>query len=465
MFLTKDFIQSVVPKVEFCGAALPSTCTFSVDSRTISEGDFFVALKGARVDGHDFMQDALNKGAAGCVISASRKDSLDKLTPAQKKNCSVVIMPDVYEGMVALAAAWRAQFSYPVIGVTGSVGKTTTKEMLAHIVRQAGKSCIASVGTQNTALGAALNILKMRPEHEVAVFEMGISKRGEMARMAEMIRPTTAIITTIGHSHMEGLGSINDIAAEKRDIFKCFKEDSIGIINGDQPLLANISYTHPIIKFGCKMTNQIQARKIQVHGLNTTFMLKLYRERYRLTVPTNHIGPVMNGLAATAAAHVLGIDHALIIKALQAPISVPSRFERRTLKPGLGKGGMLIDDCYNASPESMKAALLAFEKLDMKGKKIAILGDMLELGVNAPFWHRQLGRFLRKVPSLRHVVLVGENVKWAQKTMPTYVTSNIVSTWKDAVSCLPSLLDQESVILVKGSLSMGLKNLVSEVAE
>ena len=177
---------------------------------------------------------------------------------------------------------------------------------------------------------------------------------------------------------------------------------------------------------------------------------------------TNQMGPVMNGLAASAAAHVIGIPSEIIVEGLQAHSPVASRFERRVIK---AKKGVLIDDCYNASPESMKAALLAFEKLEEKGQKIAVLGDMLELGVNAPFWHRQLGRFLRKVPSLQHVVLVGENVRWAQKTMPTYVTSEVVSTWKQALSCLATRLDRECVVLVKGSNSLGLDNIVREVTE
>jgi UDP-N-acetylmuramoyl-tripeptide--D-alanyl-D-alanine ligase len=179
-------------------------------------------------------------------------------------------------------------------------------------------------------------------------------------------------------------------------------------------------------------------------------------------MPTNHSGPVLNGLAVVAAAYVLGIGPDVIIQALQFPVFVPGRFERRSIK---NKRGILIDDCYNASPESMKAALLAFEKLEEKGQKIAVLGDMLELGVNAPFWHRQLGRFLRKVPSLNHVVLVGENIKWAQKTMPSYITCDVVPTWKEAVGCLASKLDKESIVLVKGSLSLGLKNIIQEMAE
>lgn len=462
MRFNREFVKSVIPEAIFYGTDFPEESSFAVDSRVIKPGEIFVALKGVRLDGHDFMQEAIARGARGIIVSQSRQDCLQKLGAEQKASLAIAVVPDSCRALEALATAWRAQFNYPIIGITGSVGKTSTKEMLAHIVQQAGKKYVASSGNQNTVIGAALNILKMRADHDVAIFEMGINKRGEMSLIAGMVRPTTAIITAIGHSHMEGLGSINDIASEKRDIFKYFKEDSIGIINGDQPLLTSIAYSHPVIRIGCKMTNQVQARKIQVLGQNTNFILKLYRDRLRVSMSTNHMGPVMNGLAACAAAHVIGIPAAMIIAGLQSHTPVPSRFERRLIK---AKKGVLIDDCYNASPESMKAALLAFEKLDEKGHKIAVLGDMLELGVNAPFWHRQLGRFLRKVPSLQHVVLVGDNVKWAQKTMPTYVTCEVVPTWKQALSCLTARLTNECVVLVKGSNSLGLENLVREVTE
>ncbi len=462
MHFNREFIKTIVPEALFYGVDFPPDASLVVDSRDLRPGELFVALKGGRVDGHDFIEEAISKGAVGLIISLDQKDCLRKIQAKTKDTLTIVCLPNVAKDIVTLATAWRAKFTYPVIGITGSVGKTTTKEMLAHILRKSGKNCLASSGNQNTLLGVSLNILKMNDQHTIAIFEMGISKRGEMAELAQLVRPTTAIITAIGHSHMEGLGSINDIASEKRDIFKFFKEDSIGIVNGDQPLLTMISYTHPIIKFGCKMTNQIQARKIQVQGAQTHFILKLYRERFRVSMPTNHMGPILNGLAACSAAYVVGVSPSSIVEGLKTIDTVARRFERRPIK---ARKGVLIDDSYNASPESMKAALLAFEKIEEKGQKIAVLGDMLELGVNAPFWHRQLGRFLRKVPSLQHVVLVGENVKWAQKTMPSYVTCQVVPNWKQALSCLKDKLERECVILVKGSRAMELENLVYEITE
>ncbi len=458
----QHFFKSVISDAQFFGATMPVDASLSVDSRTIKKGELFAALGGARVDGHDFILDALNNGAAGIIIAQKRKDCLEKISPVQLRTLFVAIVPDVYNALCKLATAWRQQFSYPVIGITGSIGKTSTKEMLVNVIRHAGKNCIASQGNQNTAIGISLNILKMRAQHDCAIFEVGINKRGEMAKLADILNPTSALITAIGHSHMEGLGSLGDIAAEKRDIFKNFKEDSIGIINGDQPILSTIAYKHPLIKFGCKTINQIQARKIRVDAKSTTFVLKLYKERYTVTLPSNHQGRVFNALGCIAAAHLLNIPHKTIIEGIQQPLSVAGRFETRVVK---NSPAIIINDCYNASPESMKAALLAFEKIESTGTKMAILGDMLELGVTWEFWHRQLGRLLRKAPSVRQVILVGKHSESALKTMPLHVQVEHVPTWKEAADLLAKKIDSTSMILVKASRGIGLDNLVKQFSE
>src|SRR5439155_24810468 len=161
----------------------------------------------------------------------------------------------------------------------------------------------------------------------------------------------------------------------------------------------------------------------------------------------------------TAAAHLLEVPATTIVSVIQDLVPVAGRFEQCALYKG--KGGIVINDCYNANPESMKAALLALQQIETNAQKIAVLGDMLELGVNSPFWHRQLGRFLRKIPSLKHVILVGSLVHWTKRTAPVGLKIDLVATWQDAVSKLEEKLNQESVVLVKGSRAMGLRNLVN----
>lgn len=459
MHFDEFFLKSIVKNITITGL-IPKEPQFSIDSRTIKPGELFVALKGAHVDGHSFIEEALSRGASGVMISHEKKELLTHYV--HKKYCTLLVT-DPYQALIDIAAAWRTNFSYPVIGITGSIGKTTTKETLTRILENQGMNCLSSEGNQNTQLGLALNLLRMRKTHQAGIFELGISKRGEMSKLADMLRPTTALITGIGHSHMEGLGSLADIGLEKREIFKNFNEQNIGFINGDQSLLAQVSYQHPVIKFGTKTTNQIQARKIRVVNSMVRFTLKIYREKSIVQLNHSHAASVNNLLAAAAVAQFLGVDHKTIISSLQSPLSVEGRFEQRAL----GRhAGVIINDSYNASPESMKAALIAFGQLQTPGKKIAVLGDMLELGINSPFWHRQIGRFLRKIPSIRHVILVGSLIQWTKKTVPYGTQVDIASTWQEAAQKLEERLNEQSnyqtAVLVKASQGIKLQHLIDQ---
>ena len=462
MRFDEHFLRGTLSNLTLLHDTFPDDATFCVDTRTLQPGDIFVALPGVNTDGHEFAADALKKGAGGLLISDEQQGVLKDVDSSLLKNTLVVAVSDVLQALTQLATAWRAQFDCPVVAITGSVGKTSTKQIVGQILELHGSNTFVSLGNQNTLIGLALNMLGMREYHESAIFEVGISKRGEMARMVDMLKPTTGLITNIGHCHMEGLGSLHDIALEKRDVFKCFKEDSIGIINGDQPILAGVGYPHPVIKFGSKTTNQIQARKINVDGETIDFVLKIYKNKYNVTLNKTHSGAVFNALAATTIAHHLGIPDSVIVKGIQKPVVVSNRFERRELKDN---SGMMINDCYNANPESMKAALLAFEQIETGSQKLAVLGDMLELGVNSPFWHRQLGRFLRKVPSLKEVILVGDLVEWTKKTVPPGVKAEIVPTWEDAATMLKKKLSGDDVVLVKGSRGIQLEKLVQKFSK
>lgn len=459
MRFDEHFLKGALPDACIISNVFPEEPLFTVDSRTAKPGEIFVALTGNRVDGHNFVKDALQKGVAGVIISEANKQKILEQCKELITNKLVVVVADTLKALVRCAAFWRSQFTYPVVAITGSVGKTSTKEMVSHILTAHGVRHVASKGTQNTRIGISLNMLRMRSHHQAAVFEVGINRRGEMAELAKLVNPTTAVITNIHHTHMEHLGSLADIATEKRDIFKYFTEESVGIINGDQAILANISYVHPLIRFGSKMTNQIQARKVHVDGLSIEFVLKIYKAKYRIRLARIHQGVIFNALAATSVAHYLGIPAAVIVAAIANPPQVPGRFEEKQLKQNRG---ILIDDCYNANPYSMKLALLAFQTFQTKAQKVAVLGDMLELGVNSPFWHRQLCRFLRKVPSLQRVILVGEFMKNAYKVLPVGLQVELVANWQEAIGKLDTILDKESVVLVKGSKAIGLENLVYE---
>lgn len=468
MRFDKQFLVKALPNAILKYENFPRYLNISVDSRTICKEDVFVALKGKHVDGHDFIAEVLVKGAAGLIIEESKLAILSQVDANLLKDKLVVIVKDGLRALISLATAWREQFNCTVVGITGSVGKSSTKEILRNILTKYDITSYVSYGNQNSLIGASINVLKLRENHRVAVFELGISARGEMAELVEIVKPTISVITAIGHSHMAGLGTLSDIAEEKRMIFRLFKEHNIGIINGDQILLAQIGYIHPVIKFGLKTTNQIQARKIRIINNKIQFTLKIYQQKFvNVKINGSHAGAVYNALAASAVACLLNIPAEIIVQGIEAPIQLPGRFQMKTIT--MGQGGMLIDDCYNASPESVKAALVGFDHILSDYKKIAVLSDMNELGVDAAFWHRQIGRVLSKMTSLDEILLVGNYIQEVQKTLPINFKSMSVDHWQVAVDYLQiQLQTQKLLLLIKGSTfgyTQGLAKLVAELTK
>jgi len=206
MRLDEQLLKRAIPDASILYSTFPGDFQFSIDSRTLNKGDIFVALKGSTYDGHDFIQDVLDKGAAGLFIDVDKQDLLKKINVSKLKNILVVVVSDVLNALYSLAKAWRSQFDYPVVAITGSIGKTSTKEIVKTVLdlHDEGKY-LASHGNQNTQLGLALNILRMRSKHKAAVFEVGVARRCQMAQRSALLKPTIALITGIGHSHMEGL--------------------------------------------------------------------------------------------------------------------------------------------------------------------------------------------------------------------------------------------------------------------
>jgi UDP-N-acetylmuramoyl-tripeptide--D-alanyl-D-alanine ligase len=308
----------------------------------------------------------------------------------------------------------------------------------------------------------------MNNDHRAAILEVGISRRGEMGKKVDILRPTIGVITSIAHSHMEFLGQLPDIAKEKQKLFSEFIPGNIGIVCGDQELLDKAYYTHPIIRFGMRTKTLVQARKIYIETKKNPpsahFILKLYKEKREIELQTNHKGYIYNALAASAVAHQLGVPFEKIIGGLQSYNGFEGRFERRRLK---SNGGILIHDCYNANPESMREALLAAHETTATGRKVAVIGDMLELGEKEVFWHRQIGRILGKALSITEVILVGERAKNIAETAPITTNIEFASEWQEALEKLKSKLTKEVVgndlVLVKGSFAMNLKELVEQV--
>lgn len=462
MFCNKAWLEQATPNLKVSGPLDDNniTVTLAIDSRSVEPGQFFIALVGTRVDGHDFIAQAIAAGAIGIIINEEKQTTIQSLLP---QNIIVCTVPDTMKALIDLAKAWRKNLTIPIIGITGSVGKTSTKEMLGSILKAANMNAYVSYKNQNTLIGVSINLLKVSPEHTCAVFELGINDQGEMRELVDVVRPALGLITTITHAHAERIGTLETIAKEKRDIFHYFTSSNVGIISGDHPLLVNMSYHHPIARFGTKTSNHVQARKIAIvekgpDKLSITFTLKWYNQKALVSLPTHHQGMVNNALAAAALAYHLNISLDTVVQGLETYEGTAQRFEMRTMKTK----GKLINDCYNANPESMKAALIAFDRMKTSGTKIAILGNMLELGDRSIYWHRRIGRLIKELSSINGLILVGDLAHHIAYSMPSSIEVSTAQDWQEACELLNKKMPNiaEPLILVKGSLGMSLGRLV-----
>lgn len=478
MILSKDFLKQALPYATFSVSGLSENKSFendsflcanqwvtaAVDSRIVESNEIFVALVGAKVDGHDYLDEALKRGACALIVNQGAVEKIKTIDSDLLKNKLIIVVPDTSNALADLAKAWRNRLNMPVVGITGSIGKTTTKEIVRSILKLANVPFYASHKNQNSFTGLCLNILRVEETNKVAVFEVGISELGEMAVKADILRPTIGLITCIAHSHGSGLGVLQDIANEKRQLFKNFKPNEVGIVFGDQLLLTDFHYSHPIAKFGLKTKNQVQARKINSindENAGLKFILKWYGQKAEVVLKSNHMGMVNNTLAASTIAYFLDIPFEVIVDAVQNYLSFENRFEPKMLKGYLGR---IISDCCNANPESMRAAIVAFDKIKSIGPKIAVLGDMLELGEKEHYWHRQIGRLLNKVSNVDSVILVGERAKAIADTAPGNIKIELAQDWQQAQEILEKmLLVENSLVLVKASAGMHLNKIVKNL--
>jgi UDP-N-acetylmuramoyl-tripeptide--D-alanyl-D-alanine ligase len=476
--LTQDFLSKALPYATFFDGYEKISARawgiyqthpevgVSFDSRTIMPHDLFVPLPGASCDGHDFIEAALQRGACGSLMCRAQLQRKEKLSALLAQNKLFIVVPDVEQALRDLAVAWRAQLTCTVVGVTGSLGKTSTKEMLRTILDTAGSASYVSFKNYNNVLGVSYNILRVPSWSTVAVIEMGINDPGEMRQLVDIVRPTMALITTIAHTHTQGLGnSLASVAREKCEIFAHFKRENIGIIHGDQRILAHHTYPHKVIFFGMRAHNNIRARKVrqlctQDGSFVTEFVLSYGEHEISVRMQGNHPSLVHNALAASSIAYCLQIPLSSIVAGLLAYRGTDGRFQIKKLKDDKG---IILDDCYNASPESMRAALTALMQFTQHGHRIAVLGDMLELGQQERRWHRLIGRVIaQKYSNIDHVVLVGSRAREIGALLPSSLSCDYVNDWQEAVHAVNALLAQQSrsVVLVKASHGMQLDRLV-----
>ncbi|HKJ05310.1 MAG TPA: UDP-N-acetylmuramoyl-tripeptide--D-alanyl-D-alanine ligase [Geopsychrobacteraceae bacterium] len=349
----------------------------STDSRNLKAGELFVPLRGARFDGHDYLIQAVRNGAAACL-----SEEVVAGLPVP-----VIRVTDTLRALGDLAAASRLNLRGPVVAITGSAGKTTTKEMLASILEQQGPG-LKTAGNFNNLIGLPLTLLQLKPEHRWAVIEMGTSALGEIERLTEIAAPDIGIITNVGPAHLETLQGLAGVARAKGELFAGLHE-GVAVINLEDERVARLPVANGVKKVGYGLQGHAEVRATDIHAgagsVSFTLLTGTGRYPVKLQAPGQH--NVLNALAAATAAQVLKIPAEKIISGLEAFRPIPGRMN---LSPMPG-GGLLLDDSYNANPMSAAAALKILWLQEGEGRKIAVLGDMLELGDDAKKMHRDIG--------------------------------------------------------------------------
>ena len=351
---------------------------FSTDSRTLQAGDLFIPLRGEHFDGHDYLTQAVRHGAAACLS----EDVVAGLT------IPVIQVRDTLQALGDLAHAVRQRFGGPVVAITGTSGKTTTKEMLAAILARTGPG-LKSAGNFNNLVGVPLTLFGLCPDHRWAVVEMGMSARGEITRLAQITAPQLGIITNVGAGHLEKLGGISGVARAKGELFIQLPAGGTAIVNADDPQIGQLPLANGVrrVLFGLSPEAQVWASAIIAADGTVAFTLHLPSAEAAVQLPVPGRHNVQNALAAAAAAWVLEVPLEDIVAGLAAFKPCPGRMELVELADDV----LVIEDSYNANPLSMRAALDALQDLGRPGRRIAVLGDMLELGQAARELHFEVG--------------------------------------------------------------------------
>lgn len=419
------------------------------DSRKVTHGCVFVCFPGERVDGHAFAAGAYRDGAAYIVANHPVEG-----VPAER----TVIVPDSALAMVRMASNYRMVFTPRIIGVTGSVGKTTTKEFCYAVLSAFGNT-LKTEGNQNNDIGVPNTLFRLDTDTAYAVVEMGMDHAGEIERLARCVRPSAGIITMIGVSHLENLGTRENILKAKMEICAGLPDGAPLVLNADNDLLptAQIPARLRPVWFGIDQEADVRAREIHTGAQGTDFVIedRLYGS-FPVRIPTAGLHTVSDALSAYAAATRLGLDPAACAAAL-------ANYRTTGMRQHIvEKGGVtVIEDCYNASPDSMKAALSVLESLP-NARKIALLGDMLELGDASEEGHRQTGLWAARAGVHLLIAYGPLSAATAQAAQTQGVTTVHCQTAQEVLQCLRQFVQPGDALLAKASHAMKLEELLQE---
>jgi UDP-N-acetylmuramoyl-tripeptide--D-alanyl-D-alanine ligase len=425
----------------------------STDSRRVAAGELFFALRGEHFDGHDFVVAAGERGAAAAVVDAAGGDRLRGTA-----GLPLIVVADTRIALGELAARWRGRFSLPVIGVTGSNGKTTNKEMIASILKAAfgAKAVLATSGNLNNDIGLPLTLLGLGDEHRAAVVEMGMNHPGEIACLARIARPTVALVTNAQRAHLEGMGSIEEIAAEKGSIFSSLGKDGVAVFNADDPWAGLWRAQSAHCRRRCfslggraEVSGQCRMRGLENH---VSIAADGQRIEIDLTLPGAH--NARNALGAAATALAAGVPLAVVRQGLADFRGIEGRLQRRA---GL-HGALVLDDTYNANPDSVQAGIDVLAATI--GRKIMVLGDMGEIGEMTGQFHNEIGGYA-KSQGIDRLLAFGESSALAAKNFGAGGTH--FRRVEDAVTALLRELTPETTVLVKGSRFMRMERVIKAI--
>jgi len=430
----------------------------SIDSRNIKEGELFVAIKGDRFDGHDFVPDAIKKGAWGALVE---RTVLEKKFESLGGLKNILPVEDTLYALQEMSHLHRKKFSVPVVGITGSNGKTTTKEMLAEILKQQGP-VLKNEGNLNNHIGVPLTLLKLDAKHKAAVVEMGMSAPGEIDTLARLVSPTVGVITNIGPAHLEFLGSLDIIAQAKGELFGNIRPEGTAVLNADDRYFKTMQskFHGRIMTFGIENKADVQASEIRQDKDFTDF--KISTDGLAVNVRLRAVGKhnVYNALAAAAAAIAVGLSIDAVKYGLDAFAPIAMRSEIKQLQ-----GRTVLADCYNANPASMEAALVTLMSLKSNKQAVAVLGDMLELGTSSAREHRAIGATAVRL-GVDVLITIGalakHTVEGAIKAGMSKERIFETQTHAEAAALIRKHSRPGDAVLVKGSRGMKMEKILEE---
>ncbi|MBB3522549.1 UDP-N-acetylmuramoylalanyl-D-glutamyl-2,6-diaminopimelate--D-alanyl-D-alanine ligase [Rhizobium sp. BK456] len=462
LWTTEDMIAAMAGRPF---GTLPEGITgISIDSRSISPGEAFFAIKGDHVDGHDYASMAVANGASLLVVSEARLPAMGRLT------VPMIVVEDVLAALGRLGLASRERSKARIIAVTGSVGKTTTKEMLRHVLSPSGK-VHASVASFNNHWGVPLTLARMPDDTDYGVFEVGMNHPGEIRPLVEMIRPDVAIITTIAPAHLGNFKNIKEIAAAKAEIFEGVEPGGHVVLNRDNDQFNFLDRTaqslgiEHIHSFGQHAKAEFRLAEFNGADENSTLWLTIGGETLEVAIgaPGRHIAE--NALAALGVVRIVGADMERAIAAIATLKPEKGRGKRHRLSIGSGSF-TLIDESYNANPASMRAAiaLLAASEPTSRGRRIAVLGDMLEMGEYAQKVHTDLAVPLLAA-GIEHVWLAGAEMAALKESLPESVHVEYRENTAELTDYVLNSVAPGDVLMVKSSLGIGFGKIVAALLD